>query len=102
IADAVGRIVIHPARQQTLVVILAVHRAGENILLEIAEAHRLSRGGAGLSEYREQNCGEDRDNCDNDEQLDKGKTPRQSTRILHLHGKPLLSVANPTTHLASN
>lgn len=42
-------------------------------LLEIADAGNFLGGGFSLSEDGEKDCGENRDDCDDDEQFDKGE-----------------------------
>src|SRR5262245_35763985 len=59
-------VVIDPARQQPLVVVLAIHGRSEEELFDIAQATGLARSSASLGEYGEENRGEDGDDRDND------------------------------------
>ncbi len=57
-----------------LVVVGGIHMQGGAYLLEVAQGGRLPGARSRLREDREQERGQHRDNGDDDEQLDEGKS----------------------------
>ncbi len=60
---------------EDVVEVAHVHDHSEGGLLNVRHRTRLLRRGLGLGEDGEQNGGENRDDRDNDEELDKGEAP---------------------------
>ena len=66
---ATGTIVVHT--WQSLIVVLCIHHGCECNLLDVGQTGCLTCSSTCLCEHREEDCGENRDNRDDDEKLDE-------------------------------
>src|SRR4029077_7738721 len=64
------------------VVILDVHHGGQGRLLPVAEAARLACFFTGFREYREQNCGENCNNCYYGQEFNQRKCSNRASHCL--------------------
>src|SRR4051812_19231646 len=62
------------ARGKGVIVVIRIHKRRQRNLLYIRKTRNLLRGLLCLGKDREQDCGKNRDNSNNDEQLDKCKS----------------------------
>ena len=83
-----------PRRNECIVVVSHVHELSETLLLRIAERSGLLRGNLSLSEYREQDGSQNRDDGDYDEKLNERKS---ALNVFHI--KPICGQHRPSGKL---